>query len=61
GVCARLPFRTGVVAALKSIMQDPRGAASLIYCYTLLPLFRAKLSGIDSAKWHVAKSTKRLA
>jgi glycosyltransferase involved in cell wall biosynthesis len=58
--CARLPFRTGVVAALKSIMEDPGGAVSLIYCYTLLPIYRTKLSGIDSAKWHVAKSTKRL-
>ena len=60
-LCARLPLRTGLKAALKSIMQDPLGAVSLIYCYSLLPLYRTKLTGIDSAKWHVAKSTKRLA
>jgi glycosyltransferase involved in cell wall biosynthesis len=61
GICARLPFRTGLIAALKSIMKDPRGAVSLIYCYSLLPLYSKRLTGIDSAKWHVAKSTKRLA
>jgi cellulose synthase/poly-beta-1,6-N-acetylglucosamine synthase-like glycosyltransferase len=59
--CARLPFRTGMVAALKSIMRDPRGAVSLIYCYSLLPLYWTRLRDVDSAKWHVAKSTKRLA
>jgi hypothetical protein len=50
-----------LIAALKNIMKDPGGAVSLIYCYLLLPLYRTKLTGIDSAKWHVAKSTKRLA
>jgi glycosyltransferase involved in cell wall biosynthesis len=61
GVCARLPFRIGLIAALKNIMKDPGGAVSLICCYLLLPLYRTKLTGIDSAKWHIAKSTKRLA
>jgi hypothetical protein len=40
-------------------MRDPSGAASLIYCYLLLPFYKSKLIGIDSVKWHVAKSTKR--
>ncbi|MGA9168041.1 MAG: glycosyltransferase [Nitrososphaeraceae archaeon] len=61
GVCARLPFRIGVIAALKNIMKDPGGAVSLICCYLLVPLYKTKLTGIDSAKWHIAKSTKRLA
>jgi cellulose synthase/poly-beta-1,6-N-acetylglucosamine synthase-like glycosyltransferase len=60
-LCARLPLRIGLIAALKSFMQNPRGAASLIYCYSLLPFYKKKLIGIDSVKWHVAKSTKRLA
>lgn len=59
-LCARLPLRIGLMAALKSFMQNPRGAASLIYCYSLLPFYRKKLIGIDSVKWNVAKSTKRL-
>jgi cellulose synthase/poly-beta-1,6-N-acetylglucosamine synthase-like glycosyltransferase len=57
--CARLPLRIGLVAALKSFMQNPRGAASLIYCYSLLPFYKTKMTGIDSVKWHVARSTKR--
>jgi glycosyltransferase involved in cell wall biosynthesis len=61
GLCTRLPLRIGLVAALKSLLQDPRGAASLIYCYSLLPFYKKKLTDIDSVKWHVAKSTKRLA
>jgi glycosyltransferase involved in cell wall biosynthesis len=61
GLCTRLPLRIGLVAALISFLQDPRGAASLIYCYSLLPFYKKKLTDIDSVKWHVAKSTKRLA
>jgi cellulose synthase/poly-beta-1,6-N-acetylglucosamine synthase-like glycosyltransferase len=61
GLCTRLPLRIGLVAALKSFLQDPRGAASLIYCYSLLPFYKKKLTDINSVKWHVAKSTKRLA
>jgi cellulose synthase/poly-beta-1,6-N-acetylglucosamine synthase-like glycosyltransferase len=60
-LCTRLPLRIGLMAALKSFMQNPRGAASLIYCYSLLPFYKKKLIGIDSVKWNVAKSTKRLA
>jgi len=60
-LCTRMPFQIGLMAALKSFMQNPRGAASLIYCYSLLPFYKKKLIGVDSVKWHVAKSTKRLA
>jgi cellulose synthase/poly-beta-1,6-N-acetylglucosamine synthase-like glycosyltransferase len=60
-LCARLPIHIGLLAALKCFMQNPRGAASLIYCYLLLPFYKKKLDDVDSAKWHVAKSTKRLA
>jgi glycosyltransferase involved in cell wall biosynthesis len=61
GLCTRLSLRIGLMAAIKSFMLNPRGAASLIYCYSLLPFYKKKLIGIDSVKWHVAKSTKRLA
>ena len=60
-LCTRMPLRIGLMAALKSFMQNPRGAANLIYCYSLLPFYKKKLIDIDSVKWHVAKSTKRLA
>jgi cellulose synthase/poly-beta-1,6-N-acetylglucosamine synthase-like glycosyltransferase len=61
GLCTRLPLLLGLEAALKSFMQNPRGAASLIYCYLLLPFYKSKMTGIDSVKWRVARSTKRLA
>jgi cellulose synthase/poly-beta-1,6-N-acetylglucosamine synthase-like glycosyltransferase len=60
GLCTRLPLRIGLMAALKSFMQNPGGAASLIYCYSLLLFYKKKLIGLDSVKWHVAKSTKGL-
>jgi cellulose synthase/poly-beta-1,6-N-acetylglucosamine synthase-like glycosyltransferase len=60
-LCTRLPLRIGLMAALKSFAQNPRGATSLIYCYSLLPFYKKRLIDIDSVKWHVAKSTKRLA
>ncbi len=53
-----LDFRTGAVITLKSAIKDPRGAVCLVLCYLFLPYFKTKLSDIDSAKWHIAKSTK---
>jgi glycosyltransferase involved in cell wall biosynthesis len=55
-----LDFKTGSVTTLKSAIKDPRGAVCLILCYLSLPYYKMKLSDIDSVKWHVAKSTKRL-
>ena len=60
GPCIRLPLRSGLVAAIKSIMQDPKGGAYLIYCYSLLPLYSRRLKATNSAIWDIAKSTKRL-
>lgn len=58
--CIRLPFRSGLVAAIKSIVQDPKGVVYLIYCYSLLPFYKKSLKATNSAKWDIAKSTKRL-
>jgi cellulose synthase/poly-beta-1,6-N-acetylglucosamine synthase-like glycosyltransferase len=55
-----LDFRTGAVTTLKSAIKDPKGAVCLALCYLFLPYYKTKLSDIDSVKWHVAKSTKRL-
>jgi cellulose synthase/poly-beta-1,6-N-acetylglucosamine synthase-like glycosyltransferase len=56
--CSRLPFRSGLVTTLKSVAKDPKGALSLVSCYAVLPYYSQKLSGADSSKWHIAKSTK---
>ncbi|HEU4444916.1 MAG TPA: glycosyltransferase [Nitrososphaeraceae archaeon] len=55
-----LDFETGAVTTLKSAIKDPEGAVCLILCYLSLPYYKTKLSDIDSVKWHIAKSTKRL-
>jgi glycosyltransferase involved in cell wall biosynthesis len=56
--CSRLPFRSGLVTTLKTVAKDPKGALSLICCYAVLPYYSQKLTGADSSKWHIAKSTK---
>lgn len=55
-----LPLRNGLVAAIKSIVQDPKGVFYLIYCYSLLPFYGRNLKATNSSKWDIAKSTKRL-
>ena len=60
GPCIRLPLRSGLVAAIKSIAQDPKGGVYLIYCYSLLPFYRRSLKATNSAIWDIAKSTKSL-
>ena len=56
--CSRLPFRSGLVTTLKNVAKDPKGALCLICCYAVLPYYSQKLTGADSSKWHIAKSTK---
>ena len=51
GPCIRLPLRSGLVAAIKSIVQDPKGGVYLIYCYSLLPFYRRSLKATNSAIW----------
>ena len=42
--CSRLPFRSGLVATLKSIAKDPKGALCLICCYAVLPYYEPKVN-----------------
>jgi cellulose synthase/poly-beta-1,6-N-acetylglucosamine synthase-like glycosyltransferase len=60
GRCIGLPLRNRLVAAIKSIVQDPKGVIYLIYCFSLLPFYGRNLTATDSSKWDIAKSTKRL-
>ncbi|MDQ3839344.1 MAG: hypothetical protein M3297_08755, partial [Thermoproteota archaeon] len=54
-----LDFKIGTTLSLKSAIKNPKGAICLALCYLLLPYYRAKLSDINSVKWHIAKSTKK--
>lgn len=58
--CTSLALRNRLVAAIKSIVQDPKGVIYLIYCYSLLPFYGRNLKATNSSKWDIAKSTKRL-
>jgi glycosyltransferase involved in cell wall biosynthesis len=58
--CSRLSFRMGLLSTLKTIAKDPIGALCLISCYAALPYYVQKLTGADSSRWHIAKSTKTL-
>lgn len=54
-----LDYKIGTTLSLKSAIKNPKGAICLALCYLLLPYYRAKLSDINSVKWHIAKSTKK--
>jgi glycosyltransferase involved in cell wall biosynthesis len=56
----KLDFKTGAVTTLKSAIRDPKGAVCLILCYLSLPYYKTKLRDVDSVKWHIAESTKKL-
>lgn len=45
---------------IRNIADDPSGALSLSACYMLIPFYMFKLKGINSSKWHIAKSTKSI-
>jgi cellulose synthase/poly-beta-1,6-N-acetylglucosamine synthase-like glycosyltransferase len=54
-----IPLSTAFIEAIQNIISDPKGAISLIFCYMFLPYYKLRLRGeVDSAKWHIAKSTK---
>ena len=47
-----------LIETIRNISNDPSGALSVIACYMLIPFYIFKLKGINSSKWHIAKSTK---
>jgi glycosyltransferase involved in cell wall biosynthesis len=55
-----IPLSTAFIQVIQNIISDPKGAISLIFCYMFLPYYKLRLGGeeVDSAKWHIAKSTK---
>jgi glycosyltransferase involved in cell wall biosynthesis len=55
-----LPPSVTAAQALKNAVSDPLGAVSTIIGYSLLPYYRSRLAGADSAKWHTADSSKAI-
>jgi glycosyltransferase involved in cell wall biosynthesis len=56
----RLSPNVALIETIRNISNDPSGALSLVACYTLIPFYMFKLKGINSSKWHTAKSTKSI-
>jgi glycosyltransferase involved in cell wall biosynthesis len=56
----RLPFEVAFRQALRVFLSDPLGALSVVGCYCILPYHKYALKGLDSSKWHIARSTKNI-
>lgn len=55
-----LPASANLKATVGCFLKDPVGGLSTIYCYMFIPYYEMRYSKkISSAKWYVAKSTKR--
>lgn len=56
----RLPFEVALRQAVRVFLSDPLGALAVAACYSILPYHKYRLKGLDSSKWHIAKSTKNI-
>ncbi len=55
-----LPSRVVIAQALCQAAADLPGALSAAIGFSLVPYYRIKLSGTNSAKWHTAESSKTI-
>jgi glycosyltransferase involved in cell wall biosynthesis len=55
-----LPPHVAVAQALKNAVMDPLGAVSAMIGYSLMPYYWSRLEQADSAKWHMAESSKTI-
>ncbi|HXX96125.1 MAG TPA: glycosyltransferase family 2 protein [Candidatus Bathyarchaeia archaeon] len=56
----QLPFEVALRQAVRVFLSDPLGALSVVACYCILPYHKYALKGLDSSKWHIARSTKNI-
>lgn len=55
-----LPPHMAAAQALKNAVMDPVGAVSTVIGYSLMPYYMSRLDHFDSAKWHMADSSKAI-
>lgn len=55
-----LPKKILILEAMQNTIDNPIGAISAFICYVLIPFYKLKLQGVDSAIWHTAKTTKSI-
>ena len=55
-----LPPHLAFAQTLKNAALDPWGAISTMIGYSLIAYYKSRLQNTDSAKWHMADSTKAI-
>jgi len=54
----KLPIILNIKITLKSILLDPFGGISTMYCYCFIPYYKMRNQKSISSKWEIAQSTK---
>ena len=54
----KLPIISNIKITLKSILLDPFGGISTLYCYCFIPYYTMRNQKKISSKWEIAQSTK---
>lgn len=55
-----LPREVAIANVVKNAVKDPLGAISVAIGYSLMPYYRSRLEHTDTAKWHIASSSKTI-
>ena len=55
-----LPKKMLILETMQNTIDNPIGAISAFICYVLIPFYKLKLQGVDSAIWNTAKTTKSI-
>jgi glycosyltransferase involved in cell wall biosynthesis len=54
----QLALKTAIVEYIRVALRNPSGALSACLCYIMIPFYMSRISNVDTALWHTAKSTK---
>jgi glycosyltransferase involved in cell wall biosynthesis len=54
----KLPIISNIKITLKSILLDPLGGISTLYCYCFIPYYKMRNQKKILSKWEIAQSTK---
>jgi glycosyltransferase involved in cell wall biosynthesis len=55
-----LPKKILILKTVQNMVDNPIGAISALICYVLIPFYKLRMQGVNSAIWHPAKTTKSI-
>jgi glycosyltransferase involved in cell wall biosynthesis len=55
-----LPKKILILKTVQNMVDNPIGAISALICYVLIPFYKFRMQGVNSAIWHPAKTTKSI-